>query len=136
MHDVASKEAIRAVVADARRRPTLLQQATLALGKLGDKRIADDLTRMLTESDSNLAQMSALARAIGRIGDSRSVMPLKRLLFDRRLGDLSRAFAAVALGGVADKAPLPWNTKIAVGNNYRAAVETLTNQQSGILDIL
>jgi hypothetical protein len=136
MHDVASKEAIRAVLQDATRRPNLLQQATLALGKLGDKRIADDLTRMLTDTDSNLAQMSALARAIGRIGDSRSVMPLKRMLFDRELGNLSRAFAAVALGGVADKEPLPWNAKIAVGNNYRAAVETLTNQQSGILDIL
>ena len=41
-----------------------------------------------------------------------------------------------SLGGVADKEPLPWNVKIAVGNNYRAAVETLTNQLSGILDIL
>ena len=136
MHDVGSKEAIRSVLADATRRTTLLQQATLALGKLGDKRIADDLTRMLIHSDSNLAQMSALARAIGRIGDSRSVMPLKRMLFDQELGHLARAFAAVALGGVADKEPLPWNVKIAVGNNYRAAVETLTNQQSGILDIL
>ena len=46
------------------------------------------------------------------------------------------AFAAVALGGVADKELLPWNSKIAVGMNYRASVETLTNQQSGILDIL
>jgi acetolactate synthase regulatory subunit len=63
-------------------------------------------------------------------------MPLKRMLFDQDLGHLPRAFAAVALGGVADKEPLPWNVKIAVGNNYRAAVETLTNQLSGILDIL
>ena len=49
---------------------------------------------------------------------------------------LSRAFAAVALGGVADKEPLRWNSKIAVDMNYRAAVETLTNRQSGVLDIL
>jgi hypothetical protein len=31
---------------------------------------------------------------------------------------------------------VPWNAKIGVDNNYRASVETLTNQQSGILDIL
>ena len=106
--------------------------------QLGDKRVADDLTKMLTDSsDNNLAKLSAVASAIGRIGDSRTVMPLKRMLFDKtNLTDLSRAFAAVALGGVADKEMLPWNAKIGVDNNYRASVETLTNQQSGILDIL
>ena len=58
------------------------------------------------------------------------------MLFDQSLTDLSRAFAAVALGGVADKEPLRWNSKISVNMNYRAAVETLTNGSSGILDIL
>ena len=43
---------------------------------------------------------------------------------------------AVALGGVADKEPLPWNSKIAVNLNYRAAVDTRTNGSSGIWDIL
>ena len=42
----------------------------------------------------------------------------------------------LALGGVADKQPLPWNSAIGVNMNYRAAVETLTNSQTGILDIL
>ena len=73
---------------------------------------------------------------IGFIGDKRSIQPLKDLLFDDKLSDLSRAFAAVALGGVADKQPLPWNSAIGVNMNYRAAVETLTNSQTGILDIL
>jgi hypothetical protein len=58
------------------------------------------------------------------------------MLFDEGLTDISRAFAAVALGGVADKEMLPWNSKIGVNMNYRASVETLTNQVSGILDIL
>ena len=47
-----------------------------------------------------------------------------------------RAFAAVALGGIADKEDLPWNSKIGSNTNYRAAVETLTNRQTGVLDIL
>jgi hypothetical protein len=84
----------------------------------------------------NLAKLSAIASALGFIGDSRTVEPLKAMLFNDKLGPLSRAFAAVALGGVADKEMLPWNSKIGVNVNYRAAVEVLTNRQSGILDIL
>jgi len=61
---------------------------------------------------------------------------LVKLLHNESITPLSRAFAAVALGGVADKEPLPWNSKISVDMNYRAAVETLTNHVSGILDIL
>ncbi|HIE69623.1 MAG TPA: hypothetical protein EYP98_05350 [Planctomycetes bacterium] len=83
-----------------------------------------------------MAVLAAAASAIGFIGDKRSIEPLKTLLFDDKLGDLSRAFAAVALGGIADKEPLPWNSKISTNMNYRASVETLTNGSSGILDIL
>ena len=81
-------------------------------------------------------KLSAIAQAIGFIGDARTIAPLKKLLFDDKLGELSRAFAAVALGGIADKEDLPWNSKIGEGINYRAAVETLTNGQAGILDLL
>ena len=76
------------------------------------------------------------ATAIGFIGDRRSIQPLKQLLFDEQLGDLCGAFAAVALGGVADKAPLPGTSTMGVNMNYRASVETLTDGQAGILDIL
>jgi hypothetical protein len=50
----------------------------------------------------------------------------------------ARGFAAAALGIVADKEALPWNSKIAADLNYRAATETLTsvNTGTGILDIL
>ena len=58
------------------------------------------------------------------------------MLFDTKVSELARAFAAVALGGVADKESLPWNSKIGTNMNYRASVETLTNQSTGILDIL
>ena len=43
----------------------------------------------------------------------------------------------MALGNVADKELLPWNAKIAIGLNYRAAPATLSDPLtgSGILDI-
>jgi HEAT repeat protein len=91
---------------------------------------------MMTQGEPNLAKLSAIAAALGFIGDRRSITPLKTMLFDTQLGDLSRAFAAVALGGISDKEPLPWNSKVGQNINYRAAVETLTDKTSGILDIL
>ncbi|MFY9344546.1 MAG: HEAT repeat domain-containing protein, partial [Planctomycetota bacterium] len=136
MNDTKSIEDIRNVVKQSVRRFDLLQQAAVALGKLGDKRVAEDLQALMTEGEPNFAKLSAIASALGFIGDSRTIAPLKKMLFDDKLGYLSRAFAAVALGGVADKEPLPWNSKIGVNTNYRASVETLTNKQTGILDIL
>lgn len=127
---------IRDIVAGAVRRPELLKQAAVALGRLGDKSVVDQLEAQLSAPDQNLAKFSAIATAYGFIGDQRTLEPLLRFLFDPSKTDLARAFAAAALGSVADKELLPWNSKIAVGLNYRAAVETLTNQVNGILDIL
>jgi HEAT repeats len=124
------------VLPQSTRRFDLLQQAAIALGKLGDKKVADTLQALMTDGEPNLAKLSAIASAIGFIGDKRTIQPLKRMLFDDKLTEISRAFAAVALGGIADKEMLPWNTKIGVNSNYRASVETLTNKQNGILDIL
>ena len=89
-----------------------------------------------SDNDGNLAKLSSIASALGFIGDQRTIAPLKKMLLDSSMSQLSRAFAAVALGGVADKESLPWNSKISTNINYRASVDTLTNKTSGILDIL
>ena len=136
MNNKEAMEDIRSIVKTSIRRPDLLKQAAIALGKLGDKSITDVLMEMLTSGDTNVAKLSAVAVAFGYIGDRRTIDPLVKLLFDDKLTDLSRAFSAVALGGVSDKELLPWNSKIACDMNYRAAVETLTNGATGILDIL
>jgi len=136
MRDDSSIEQIQQTMAVSERRSTLFVQAAIALGLLGDKSAAEQLHKKLDEEDSNLATLAAIAEALGQIGDRRSVAPLKRALFDDGRGDLQRAFAAVALGAVADRAKLPWHSKISTNINYRAAVETLTNQVSGVLDLL
>ena len=136
MNDKNSIEDIKDVVTKSTRRFNLLQQSAIALGKLGDKSVADQLLGLLTDGEVNLAKLSSVSTAIGFIGDKRSIKPLTKILFDTDLNDVARAFAAVALGGVADKWPLPWNSNIGVNMNYRASVETLTNGQTGILDIL
>ena len=138
MGDTHAKQDIQALVNTSVRRPELLKQAAIALGKLGDKSVGDQLQKLLTDDEDSpsLSKLSAVASALGFIGDRRTIQPLVTMLFNQELTDLARAFAAVALGGIADKEPLPWNSKIGTGVNYRAAVETLTNGASGILDIL
>ena len=122
---------------ESRYRPELLRQSAMALGLLGDKDIGLQLAAMLKDARS-LASQAAIATALGFIGDRRSIEPLLALLTDENVSERARAFAAVALGNVADKEMLPWNSKIGFGINYRAAPATLFDPGSGtgILDIL
>ena len=136
MGDRSAKPTIRQVIDKAVYRQDLLRQAAVALGKLGDKGVSQQLQGMLADGDLNLAKMSSVAAGLGLIGDRDSIGSLLSLLFDEELTELTRAFAAVALGSICDKELLVWNSKIAVDTNYRASVETLTNQVNGILDIL
>ena len=136
MSEDRAKVDINKVITNSLRKPKLLQQAAIALGKLGDKTVADTLQKMLGDDDRNLAKLSAVASALGFIGDSRTIAPLIKMLFDDKLTDLSRAFAAVALGCIGDKEDLPWNSKLSCNTNFRAAVETLTGAGTGVLDIL
>jgi HEAT repeat protein len=128
---------IEEIVRKSKYQPDLLKQAAIGLGLLGDKAIVNDLITMLNEA-SGLSSQAAISSALGFIGDARSIDPLIALLNDKQKTDLARGFAAVALGIVADKEDLPWNTKISVNINYRASTPTLTSPDvgTGILDIL
>jgi HEAT repeat protein len=129
-------ERIQEILVDSAYRRELLQQCAIALGLLGDKSMVPELIRMLREAPA-LSSQAALASALGTIGDRRSIEPLVAFLADSRPTDRARGFAAVALGIVCDKEDLPWNSKIAVGVNYRASTVTLTgNLGTGVLDIL
>ena len=130
-------EKINAIVDDSKYRPLLLNQAAIALGLIGDKDLVPKLAGLLVES-KGLATQASLSEALGLIGDHRAVDPLVKMLENEDLMPRARGFAAAALGIVADKEPLPWNSKISLDLNYRAATQTLTDQVAGtgILDIL
>ncbi len=128
---------VQRLVDDSRYRPELLRQVAIALGLLGDKDAVPELVELLADA-RGLATQASISSALGFIGDRRSIDPLVALLGNAELTDRARAFAAVALGIVADKEPLPWNSKLALDVDYRAATPTLTDPASGtgILDIL
>lgn len=137
MGDLNAKEPIGRIIEESKYRPDLLKQAAISLGLLGDKELVGKLVKML-QSSKSLATQAAISSALGFIGDQHSIDPLVNMLQDKELTSQARGFAAVALGIVADKEPLPWNTKIAVDLNYRASATTLVDSTNGtgILDIL
>ncbi len=128
---------IKDIVLESKYRPELLKQAAIALGLLGDKELVPDLISMLNEAKS-LATQASISAALGFIGDRRSIDPLIAMLENDSLTGSARGFAAVALGIVADKEALPWNSKIAVDINYRASTVTLNSADAGtgVLNIL
>jgi HEAT repeat protein len=136
MNHKAAIGQIKALAEDSVRRQGRLKQAAIALGLLGDKTVVETLVKFLKDKGTSLASQAAIATALGYIGDARSLDPLVEMLHDKDLTPLARAFAGVALGIVADKEEFPWNSKISTNLNYRANTETLTNQFSGVLDIL
>jgi HEAT repeat protein len=133
--DPAAVPTLGDIMARSRRRPFLLQQAAVALGRLGDRTANDQLLAMMRDSDS-LAVLSALAQAIGQIGDRRAIEPLIAMTGDNELTKLTRAFVAAALGGIGDGPVLPWNQPFSRDSNYGAPVDTLSNGKTGVLDIL
>lgn len=126
---------IQAVLAQSKYKPDLLREAAVGLGLLGDKRVVPELVDML-EHAVGLASQASIASALGMIGDARSIDPLLAMLASDRMTDTARAFAAVALGIVCEREPLPWNAKISVGINYRALSSTLVGGANGVLEIL
>ncbi len=132
-----SIEEIQRVVRESKYKPELLKSAAVGLGLLGDKELVPYLCDTLADA-KGLSSQAAIASALGFIGDSRSIDPLVAML-KRTQGITAgaRGFAAVALGIVADKEPLPWNAKISTNVNYRATTSTLTGENgTGVLDIL
>ena len=118
------------------RRPFVMMQCVRALGLLGDKDLVAELISELAAPSVTLIRLSALVSALAQIGDRSCLPALQELMANQDVSPLTRAFAAVALGGVCDKSPLSWNSVYATQVNYRAATETLTDGATGILDLL
>jgi HEAT repeat protein len=130
-------EPILAIARSARYQPELLGFAAISLGLLADRAGIATLIELLQQS-SSLASQAGLASALGKLGDARAIEPLLEVCRDPSRPELVRAFALVALGGIADDRPLPWNEPLSRGINYRAGRPTLTSpvDARGVLDIL
>lgn len=131
-----SVEALADTVRQSRFRPGLLRDAAVGLALVGDKAAVPLLTAELSAAGS-LASQAALCAALGTVGDARSVEILVTFLESPAPSARARAFAAAALGNVADPSPLPFTSPIARRVLWRSAPETLIDPAGarGLLDL-
>lgn len=136
LRDEGSVPALTQTVRDSRFRPALLRDAAVGLALVGDKRAVPLLAEELA-SASSLASQAALCAALGSVGDARAVESLIAFLVDPAPTQRARAFAAAALGNVADPSPLPFHAPIARRVLWRNAPETLLDPAGGrgVLDL-
>ena len=129
-------EEMRKIVLESKYRPELLQQAAIGLGLMGDHELVPELIGMLRDSNS-LASQASVVMALSFIGDKRSIDPLVSFVNDESHTDRARGFAAAALGMVAERTSLPWNSDLSCDLNYRASTTTLNDTEgTGVLNIL
>jgi len=135
---IGAREAIpelRTIVLAARYRPWVLEPAATALALLGDRELETQLIDALRASQSQSTQ-AALARALGQICDTRAFEPLLAMARDQGMPGNTRAFAAIALGMLAERHDLPWQVPLARDRNYVAATPTLLGGDGqGVLEI-
>jgi HEAT repeat protein len=98
--------------------------AATALGLLGDTSSVLVLVTAIEEAGS-LSVRAALANAVGLIGDRSAVEPLLELAVDKDVADLSRAFACVALGLLAERTSMPFNEPLKADGNYMVPVDSI-----------
>jgi len=126
---------LRTIVLAARYRPWILEPAATALALLGDRDVEPQLVEALRTTQSQSTQ-AALARALGQIGDGRAFDPLLALARDKASPGGTRAFAAIALGMLAERHDLPWYVPLSRDRNYLAVTPTLLGGDGqGVLEI-
>lgn len=123
-------------------RPVLFGQSALALARfdrldMSQKAVAQ-LQAMTRIHPFFLTQLAAAAQAISHLRNPGDIRNLAEIVGDtkRAKRDIWQvAFAAAAMGSVADHDPVGFGARIAQGMNYTARVQTISNGRNGILDI-
>ena len=131
----SARGTLRRALEDSLRRPVALRQIATALGLAGDTQAAPALIRNLKEARTT-ATRAALASALAWVADVRAIGPLLELLEEPEVTSEARAFAAVALGILAERGDRPWNLRYALAINQAAVFPHLLDGRRGVLDLL
>jgi HEAT repeat protein len=107
-----------------------LARVATARALLGDAELVPDLVDELAAAECDRARI-ALCDTLGTVGDARAIEPLLAHLEDATASDRRRAWAAFALGRLAEARELPWITLYATRVNYLAAPPSLSSPFGG-----
>src|SRR5688572_8398262 len=127
---------IRQVLADSANQYFVVENASIALGLLGDQDTGTRLYEVLDRS-ANPKVQSSIASAMGWIRDPRPLGNLCALLGDSRRSDAARSWTSVAIGRICDLDRWPWVGRMSVDVQYDVALPTLLEPiyETGLLDL-
>jgi HEAT repeat protein len=118
----------------AKRQPVLLERTTIALALIGSEKATSFLLKQIDPGEGitpTLGALAASSRGLALIGNARTAPHLISAMDNKELTPIARAYAAQALGMIADKDSLPWQYKISADLNYLAGMETLIDWETG-----
>lgn len=110
--------------------PDLMVGAAIGRALLGDQTVVPSLLAAKDECDCSTSRYGVM-RALAWTGDGRAVAPLLELIADQDGASYQRAFAAEALGWIADRHARPWASRVSAGMQYLAAPETWSDPLRG-----
>ncbi len=126
---------IESILVKSRYRPELVQTAAVSLALMHDTELVPKLIEML-HSNSSLPAQGAICFSLGNVGDVRAAEALIEMATSPDLGAVARGLAIEALGLVADRYELPWNTELSANTNYLANPTSLSSPDIvGVLDL-
>ncbi|NQU47990.1 MAG: hypothetical protein HQ519_05040 [Planctomycetes bacterium] len=132
--DTKAEEVLMKQLQSATQQPVLLERTTIGLALLGSEKATPFLVQQISPADKKtptLATLAAAARGLALIGNARTAPHLLTAMANKNLTPLARAYAAQALGLIADKNSLPWQYRLSADVNYLAATESLLDWESG-----
>ena len=131
-----AREQLRETLISSRFQAVMLRACAIALTLLDDEAAVPLLLAEL-ERSSSVSSQAPVVTALGIVGDSRAIGPLVALAAGNDATQLARAAALTALGRLAERHLLPWNSGLAMRVNYTANPLTLTAPLlgGGVLDL-
>jgi len=126
-------ESLRDLMHDSEHRPGVMEASALALAALGHAPLSLELQEIGKDCDC-LTTQGAVSLSLGRVGTEGVLELLTGKLLDETNTGLERAYAAFAVGRLADRDVRPWSSRISTGLNYRSTSPSLRGG-GGILDL-
>jgi len=126
-------ESLQELMHDSEHRPGVMEASALALAMLDHEPLSLELAEIGKDCDC-LTTQAAVSLSLGRVGNEGVLDSLMGKLFSETNTRLERAYAAFAVGRLADQDMRPWSSRISTGLNYRSTSESLRGG-GGILDL-
>ncbi len=124
INHTSSVEYLTQVLKNSDNIPLLKQQTAIGLGLMGTREIIVPLVKSLKSTSSSYV-LCSVTQALGYIGDRTALDSLIEIMENPKNQNLTRGFAAIAMGTICEDEIVPVITAIASNHNYLTSTEAL-----------